>query len=129
MWGDNQFLITSQLLRSWNLLVNPRLYRWIIISAWLFVLAITAYDIRWAIRYRETIAYWESNPIQRWVIAQFGVWVATSARLSGIIVAGCLMFLATRRAQVAATTTLFSVHAYLGATYAIIVWDPSTLVR
>ena len=109
--------------------MNPRLYRWIIISAWLFVLAITVYDIRWAIRYRETITYWESNPIQRWVIVQFGVWVATAARLSSIVIAGSLMFLATRRAQVAATTTLFSAHAYLAVVYGIIVTDPHSLVR
>ena len=109
--------------------MTPRLYRWILISAWLFVLAITVYDVRWAIRYRDTITYWESNPVQRWVIEQFGIWFASAARLSTILFAGCLMFLATRRTQVAATTTLFSVHAYLGVTYALIVWDPDAFIK
>jgi hypothetical protein len=99
-----------------------RQYRWLIISAWLFVLAITVYDVRWAVIYRETANYWESNPIQRWVIVQYGVWVAGAARFSTTLFAAMLMPLAPRRCQVVATLSLVSAHIYLAGTYAVIFW-------
>jgi hypothetical protein len=109
--------------------VPAKFYRWFIISAWLFVLAITVFDVRWAIQYRETVEYWESNPVMRWVILQYGVWVAGGTRLFTILFAASLMFLAPRRCQVAATLTLVTVHAYLAAAYALIILEPDALIN
>jgi hypothetical protein len=95
-------------------------YRWFIVGAWLFVLAITIYDARWAFIYQETANNWESNPVQRWVIMQYGVWAAVTARFSTTLFAAVLMPLAPRRSQVLATLTLFSAHAYLAGIYALI---------
>jgi hypothetical protein len=108
--------------------VSLRLYPWFIVSAWLFVLAITVFDVRWAIRYHDTAQFWEANPIMRWVMLKFGIWVAGATRLSTILFAASLMPLAPRRCQVTATITLVWVHLYLAATYAVIIWEPDTLL-
>jgi hypothetical protein len=108
--------------------VSPRLYRWFIVSAWLIVFAITVYDVRWAIRYRETALLWESNPVMRWVMLNFGVWAAGGTRLFTIFFAASLMPWAPRRCQLTATLTLLWVHLYLAATYAIILWEPEVVI-
>jgi hypothetical protein len=108
--------------------VSLRLYRWLIVIAWLIVFAITVFDIRWAIRYHETALLWESNPVMRWVMWKFGVWTAGATRLFTILFAASLMPLAPRRCQVTATLTLLWVHIYLAATYAIIIWEPEPVM-
>jgi hypothetical protein len=97
-------------------------YRWYILNAWLFVIAVTVFDVRWALRYRETITIWEANPIMRWVVSAFGVWAAGIARLATVAFGASLMPVAPRRWQVAATVTIVVAHLYLAATYAQIVW-------
>ena len=97
-------------------------YRLFIVSAWLFVLAITVVDIRWAIHYSETIKIWEINPIMLWVVNAYGVWIASAARLGTVAFGAILMPVASRRSQIFATLTCVSVHLYLAATYAMIIW-------
>ncbi len=99
-------------------------YRWLIFSAWLFVLAVTVFDIRWAILYSSTANIWESNPIMLWVMDHFGVPIAAVFRLSTVIFAACLMPMAPLRSQATATLALLSVHAYLAFTYVRIYLSP-----
>jgi hypothetical protein len=103
-------------------------YRWVIVIAWLFVLAVTVFDIRWAVRHIDTIMIWESNPIMRWVIKQFGMWIAGIARLGTVVFAMGLMPIAPRRCQITATFALVSVHAYLAGAYAVILWHNDPLI-
>jgi hypothetical protein len=98
----------------------PQSYRWFILTAWVFVLAVTAYDIFWAIHYHASAKLWESNPVMLWVIQHYGVWTAGIARLSTVVFAASLMFLAPRRCQITATLTLVSIHTYLACVYAMI---------
>lgn len=105
--------------------MSPRCYFRLVLAAWLFVLAVTLYDVDWAIRYRETANLWESNPVMLWVMTHYGVWAASAARLATVLFAAALMPLAPRRSQITATLTLTSVHAYLAVTYALIVCNPS----
>lgn len=98
----------------------PQRYRWMILTAWLFVLAVTAYDIFWAYHFRETVNLWESNPVMLWVIKHYGVGVAGIARFSTVILGAGLIFMAPRRCQITATLTLVSIHTYLACVYALI---------
>ena len=97
-------------------------YRWLVVSAWIFVLAVTVFDIRWAVQYQDTASLWESNPLMRWVMGHYGVWAAAAARLGTVAFAASLMPLAPRRCQITATLTLTSVHFYLALTYAMIMY-------
>ena len=104
-------------------------YRWLIVIAWMFVLAVTAYDITWAFQYHESARLWESNPIMLWVMVHCGVVAAAIARLSTVVFAAGLMFIAPRRCQITATLTLVSIHTYLACVYAIILTScPQLLV-
>lgn len=104
--------------------MSPRCYIGLVLAAWLFVLAVTLYDVEWAIRYHDTASLWESNPIMLWVMTHYGVWTASAGRLATVLFAAALMPLAPRRSQITATLTLTSVHVYLAVTYALIICNP-----
>jgi len=121
-----EFIIPSRNRRRFGCIVSLHPYRWFLVSAWLFVLAVAVFDVRWALSYRDTIGLWESNPIMLCVMKAYGVWIAGAARLGTVVFAASLMPLTTRRSQITATLTLVSVHAYLALTYALIIWGPDT---
>ncbi|HEV3435794.1 MAG TPA: hypothetical protein VG122_00450 [Gemmata sp.] len=121
-----EFTIPSRFLLALGCLLSLHPYRWFLVSAWLFVLAVAVFDVRWALSYRDTIGLWESNPIMLCVMKAYGVWIAGAARLGTVVFAASLMPLTTRRSQITATLTLVSVHAYLALTYALIIWGPDT---
>lgn len=103
--------------------MSLQIYRSLFVAAWLFVLVVTLFDIRWAVHYRDTAALWEANPLMRWVMTHYGVWVAGVVRLATVLFALSLMPMAPRRSQVTATLTLTSIHVYLAYTYVLIVFD------
>jgi hypothetical protein len=121
-----KFTLPSRFLLGCGCILALHLYRWFTVGAWLFVLAVAVFDVRWAMHYRDTIGLWETNPIMLWVMKAYGVWTAGVARLGTVVFAASLMPLTTRRSQITATLTLVSAHAYLALTYALIIWGQDT---
>ena len=95
-------------------------------AVWVFVAAVTAWDICWALAYRETSGDWESNPVMRWVMFTHGVSAAAFLRFATVAFSAALMIVAPRRCRLAATGIIAAAHAYLAVAYALILWWPET---
>ncbi len=90
--------------------------------AWAFIVGVTAFDVRWALRYRDTAGLWESNPVMLYVMREHGVGPAVATRVGTVVFAALLMPISPRRCQVTATLTVMMAHTYLAVTYALILW-------
>ena len=87
---------------------------------WLFVAAVVAYDIYWAIEYMESFEHWESNPVALAVYSVGGLTSAITFRLFSVLFLFVTSLCATFVWQWVAVLSAFAIHLYLMTIYLII---------
>lgn len=85
--------------------------------AWLFIGAVSGFDVAFAMVHRETILLWEANPLARWVIMHWGFAVAVAFRLASVFFAAGVVPLAPTTSRLAYLLFLLALHLYLALIY------------
>ncbi len=93
----------------------------ILAALWLMVFVVLAYDVYFAIAYRDSINEWESNSFALAIINQFGLCAAIFFRVITVIIAIFLVYRAPRRTKWVGSLAAFLIHAYLLGVY-IAIW-------
>jgi len=85
----------------------------VLASAWLFIVAVAAFDCRFALRHADSFGSWEMNP----AMAMLGAYGAVAYRLASVLAGFVVVMSATAWTRMAATIFLFLAHLALALHY------------
>jgi hypothetical protein len=85
--------------------------------AWLFVSAVAAVDIGFALAYSETMELWELNPFALALVETGGVELACWYRAASVLFAIIVLPVGTARARLWLTGAALTSHAWLASLY------------
>jgi hypothetical protein len=84
---------------------------------WIFVCAVTCFDVVFALTHAATFDSWELNPAMRWVAAEFGIATAAAFRISSVVFALLIIREAQPMLRRQASRVIFAVHLALMLVY------------
>ena len=93
----------------------------ILAALWLVIFAVLAYDVYFAVAYRDCINEWESNSLALAIINEIGLCAAIALRILTVTIAIVLVYSAPKRTKWAGSIAAFAIHVYLLGVY-VAIW-------